>query len=137
MHGFSSSQGAREPFQVARHHRVSPGQLDHRIPRPNSRRRGQHVRVLDGSGVCGGLHERLTVKRSGAPKRLAAVAALVLPPLILVLAVDIVIEQFPRGLIVLAGVTIAMAAAWYGLLRTGPARVLESRSRVRHWRQLS
>ncbi len=64
------------------------------------------------------------MKRSGAPRRLAAVAALVLPPLILVLAVDIVIEQFPRGLIVLAGVTLAMAAAWYGLLRTGPARVL-------------
>jgi diacylglycerol kinase family enzyme len=43
---------------------------------------------------------------------------------ILILAVDIVIEQFPRGLIVLASVAIAFAAAWYGLLRTGPARVL-------------
>ena len=47
-----------------------------------------------------------------------------LPPVILVLAVDIVVEQFPRGLIVLAGVVIAFAAAWYGLLRTGVARVL-------------
>ena len=47
-----------------------------------------------------------------------------LPPVILVLAVDIVVEQFPRGLIVLAGVAIAFAAAWYGLLRTGAARVL-------------
>ena len=59
-----------------------------------------------------------------APQRIAAVTALVLPPVILVLAVDIVVEQFPRGLIVLAGVAIAIAAAWYGLLRTGAARVL-------------
>jgi diacylglycerol kinase family enzyme len=64
------------------------------------------------------------VKKYGIPRRIAAVAALVLPPLILVLAVDIVIQQFPRGLIVLAGVAIALAAAWYGLLRTGAARVL-------------
>ena len=59
-----------------------------------------------------------------APQRIAALTALVLPPVILVLAVDIVVEQFPRGLIVLAGVAIAFAAAWYGLLRTGAARVL-------------
>ena len=59
-----------------------------------------------------------------APQRIAALTALVLPPVILVLAVDIVVEQFPRGLIVLAGVVIAFAAAWYGLLRTGAARAL-------------
>src|SRR5678815_3252949 len=59
-----------------------------------------------------------------ARQRIAALTALVLPPVILVLAVDIVVEQFPRGLIVLAGVAIAFAAAWYGLLRTGAARVL-------------
>ena len=64
------------------------------------------------------------MERSSAPKRIAAVTALVLPPVILVLAVDIVVDQFPRGLIVLAGVAIAFAAAWYGLLRTGAARVL-------------
>ena len=64
------------------------------------------------------------MKRYRAPQRIAAVTALVLPPVILVLAVDIVVEQFPRGLIVLAGVGIAFAAAWYGLLRTGVARVL-------------
>ena len=58
------------------------------------------------------------------PRRIAAVTALVLPPAILVLAVDIVIDQFPRGLIVLAGVAIAFAAAWYGLVRTGLARAL-------------
>ena len=59
-----------------------------------------------------------------APQRIAALTALVLPPLILILAVDILVEQFPRGLIVLAGVAIAFAAAWYGLLRTGVARIL-------------
>ena len=64
------------------------------------------------------------MKRYRAPQRMAAATALVLPPVILVLAVDIVVEQFPRGLIVLAGVAIAFAAAWYGLLRTGAARVL-------------
>ena len=58
------------------------------------------------------------------PRRIAAVTALVLPPAILVLAVDIVIDQFPRGLIVLAGVAIALAAVWYGLIRTGVARVV-------------
>ena len=46
------------------------------------------------------------------------------PLVILILAVDIVVQQFPRGLIVLAGVAIAFAAAWYGLIRTGAARVL-------------
>jgi diacylglycerol kinase family enzyme len=55
---------------------------------------------------------------------MTAAAALVLPPLILLLAIDIVVQQFPRGLIVLAAVAIAFAAAWYGLLRTGAARVL-------------
>ncbi len=62
--------------------------------------------------------------RSGARRRIAAVAALALPPLILVLAVDIVVQQFPWGVIVLAGAAIAFVAAWYGLLRTGAARVL-------------
>ncbi len=47
-----------------------------------------------------------------------------LPPVILILAIEIMVEQFPRGMIVLAGVAIAFAAAWYGLLRTGAARVL-------------
>jgi diacylglycerol kinase family enzyme len=55
---------------------------------------------------------------------MAAITALVLPAVILVLAVEIVVQQFPRGLIVLAGVAIALAAAWYGLLRTGAARVV-------------
>jgi hypothetical protein len=35
-----------------------------------------------------------------------------------------VVEQFPRGLIVLTCVIVALAAGWYGLLRRGWARVL-------------
>jgi diacylglycerol kinase family enzyme len=57
-------------------------------------------------------------------RRIAAIVALALPLLMLVLAADIVLQQFPEGLIVLAGVAIALAAAWYGLLRIGVARVL-------------
>jgi diacylglycerol kinase family enzyme len=34
------------------------------------------------------------------------------------------VEQFPQGLLVLGGVAIGLAAAWYGLLRGGAARVL-------------
>jgi diacylglycerol kinase family enzyme len=35
----------------------------------------------------------------------------------------VAVEQFPQGLLVLGGVAIALAAAWYGLLRGGAARV--------------
>ncbi len=64
------------------------------------------------------------MKKYGVPQRIAAATALVLLPVILVLAVDIVVQQFPRGLVVLAGVAVALGAAWYGLLRTGVARAL-------------
>ena len=57
-------------------------------------------------------------------RRLAALAALVLPAAVIVLAIGIAIDQFPRGAIVLAAVAIALAAAWFGLLRTGTARIL-------------
>ena len=40
------------------------------------------------------------------------------------LAAYIAVEQFPRGLIVLGCLGIALAAAWYGLLRRGAARLL-------------
>jgi peptidoglycan/LPS O-acetylase OafA/YrhL len=33
------------------------------------------------------------------------------------------VQEFPRGLIALACVTLAAAAAWYGALRRGPLRV--------------
>jgi diacylglycerol kinase family enzyme len=60
----------------------------------------------------------------GDAHRLAAIAALGSVALLAILGIDIVISQFPRGLIVLAGLAIAFAAAWYGLTRTGGARLL-------------
>jgi diacylglycerol kinase family enzyme len=62
----------------------------------------------------------------GDPHRLAALAALASAALLAILGIDIVLSQFPRGLIVLAGLVIALAAAWYGLTRTGGARLLGS-----------
>src|SRR5260221_6192462 len=58
--------------------------------------------------------------------RLAALAALASAAVLVVLNIDIVISQFPRGLVVLAGLGLAFAAAWYGLTRTRGARVLGS-----------
>jgi diacylglycerol kinase family enzyme len=40
------------------------------------------------------------------------------------LAIYIVVDQFPRGLIVLGCVALALAAGWYALLRRGAPRVL-------------
>jgi Diacylglycerol kinase catalytic domain len=48
----------------------------------------------------------------------------VLGPAVVLLAVFVVVQQFPRGLIVLACVAIALAAGWWGLLRRGAARLL-------------
>jgi len=58
--------------------------------------------------------------------RLAALAALASAMVLAALGIDIVLSQFPRGLIVLACLVIAFAAAWYGLTRTGGARLLGS-----------
>jgi diacylglycerol kinase family enzyme len=65
----------------------------------------------------------LTAEATGG-RRIAAAAALALPPLMLILAVGIALQQFPDGLIVLGCVAIALGAAWYGLLRTGMTRGL-------------
>ncbi len=62
----------------------------------------------------------------GDPHRLAAFAALTSAAVLAILSIDIVLSQFPRGLIVLAGLVLAFAAAWYGLTRTGGARLLGS-----------
>lgn len=62
----------------------------------------------------------------GDPHRLAALVALVSAAVLAILSIDIVLSQFPRGLIVLAGLGLACAAAWYGLTRTGGARLLGS-----------
>jgi hypothetical protein len=55
---------------------------------------------------------------------LAAIGAVVLAPAVLLLSIYIVVEQFPRGLIVLACVAITLASGWYGLVRRGGARLL-------------
>jgi diacylglycerol kinase family enzyme len=57
-------------------------------------------------------------------QRVLAICALVLAPATLLLATYIVIQQFPRGLIVLACVAIALTAGWYGVLRRGAARLI-------------
>ncbi len=44
----------------------------------------------------------------------------------MILGIDIVVSQFPRGLIVLACIAISVGSAWYGLTRTGGARLLGS-----------
>ena len=61
------------------------------------------------------------------PKRArqaAAIGALVFGLGALGLAVIVAAQQFPRGLIALGCVAVAAAAAWYGVLRRGAARVL-------------
>jgi len=56
-------------------------------------------------------------------RRLAATAALVVGTSTLVLAAATAVSEFPRGLAVLACLVLAGAAAWYGALRRGIARV--------------
>lgn len=58
--------------------------------------------------------------------RLAALAALVSAAVLSILTIDIVVSQFPRGLVVLVGLALVFAGAWYGLTRTGVRRLLGS-----------
>ncbi len=67
----------------------------------------------------------MSTEQGGLP-RLAALVALLGAAVLAALSVDIVLSQFPRGLLVLAGLVVAVAAAWYGLTRTGGARLLGS-----------
>jgi diacylglycerol kinase family enzyme len=60
---------------------------------------------------------------SGSRRRAAAGLALVLGAATLLLALYVVFQQFPRGLIVLACVAAALVAGWYGLLRRGVVRL--------------
>ena len=57
-------------------------------------------------------------------RRWAAVVSLVLFAAAVVLAVVAAVQRFPRGLSVLACVVVALAAAWWALVRRGFARVV-------------
>ncbi len=57
-------------------------------------------------------------------RRLGAIAALLGGGLALALALYVFLSDFPRGLVVLACVPAALAAAWFGLLRRGARRWL-------------
>ena len=57
-------------------------------------------------------------------RRLAAVVSIVLLAAAVVLAVVLAVQGFPRGLSVLACVVVALAAAWWALVRRGFARVV-------------
>ena len=57
-------------------------------------------------------------------RRLAAALALVVGTATIVLAASVAVAEFPRGLILLACVVVAAAAAWYGALRRGAVRVI-------------
>jgi diacylglycerol kinase family enzyme len=57
-------------------------------------------------------------------RQIAAIGALVITPALLILAVAILLEQFPSAMFMLAAVALAIVAGWYGLLRRGAARVL-------------
>ena len=56
-------------------------------------------------------------------RRLAALVALVVGAATVALAVAVAVSEFPRGLGLLGCVLVAGAAAWYGVLRRGVARV--------------
>ena len=57
-------------------------------------------------------------------RRLLAVVALVVAAATVALAVAVAVGEFPRGLLLLGCVLITGAAAWYGVLRRGLARVV-------------
>ena len=56
-------------------------------------------------------------------RQLAAIVALVVGAATIVLAIAVAVSEFPRGLVLLGCVVVAAAAAWYGVLRRGAARV--------------
>ena len=55
-------------------------------------------------------------------RRLAAIVALTVGVATVALAAAVAVSEFPRGLVLLACVLVAAAAAWYGVLRRGLAR---------------
>ena len=57
-------------------------------------------------------------------RRLLAIVALLVAAATIGLAVAVVVGEFPRGLLLVGCVLITGAAAWYGVLRRGLARVV-------------
>ena len=57
-------------------------------------------------------------------RRLQASAALLLLAAAVVLTAVVAVEGFPRGVTVLACLALALAAAWWGLVRRGAARMV-------------
>ena len=57
-------------------------------------------------------------------RQLAAIVALVAGAATIVLAIAVAVSEFPRGLVLLGCVVVVAAAAWYGVLRRGAARVV-------------
>jgi hypothetical protein len=57
-------------------------------------------------------------------RRLLAIGALLVAAATIALAVAVAVGEFPRGLLLLGCVLITGAAAWYGVLRRGLARVV-------------
>lgn len=62
--------------------------------------------------------------RPAMRQRLAAVAALILGPVVIAYAAYVLVDDFPLGLAVLGGAMLALAAGWYGVLRRGAARTI-------------
>ena len=52
-------------------------------------------------------------------------AALAVGTATIVLALWVAVTEFPRGLLLLACILVAVGAAWYGLLRRGTVRVVQ------------
>ena len=57
-------------------------------------------------------------------RRLLAMVALVVGAATIVLALWVAVSEFPRGLLLLGCILVAVAAGWYGLLRRGTVRVV-------------
>jgi diacylglycerol kinase family enzyme len=57
-------------------------------------------------------------------RRAAAIAALSLGSATLLLGLYILLDQFPRGFLVLGGIAVALVVGWYGLLRRGALRTV-------------
>ena len=69
------------------------------------------------------VRRRRAGQAAGLRRRLAAIVALVVGAATIALAVAVAVSEFPRGLGLLGCVLVAGAAAWYGVLRRGVARV--------------